>query len=195
MKSNFQRSLSLVLQHEGGWSDHPSDPGGATMRGVTLATFRAYYGKGATKDDLRKITDAQIAHIYKRGYWDKIGGDTLASGVDYSVFDFAVNSGPTRAKEHLRRAIGHSDAETINRIFSSRMKFLQGLKTWPTFGKGWTKRVYDVRQEALRMRAAATGTKPSPKPQPAPVKPTAPSGGFWAAIGAFFRSLVSGGQR
>jgi lysozyme family protein len=192
MKSNFDRSLKLVLQHEGGWSDHPSDPGGATMKGVTLATFRRFFGSARTKAELRNITDTQLAHIYRKGYWDKIGGDTLASGVDYAVFDFAVNSGPSRARSYLLKAIGKSDAETINRLYSSRMAFLQGLKTWPTFGKGWTRRVYEVRQEALRMRAAATGTKPSPKPQPAP---TGPAGGFWASVGAFFRSLISGGQR
>jgi lysozyme family protein len=108
------------------------------------------------------------------------------------VFDFAVNSGPSRAKAHLLKAIGHSDAETINRIFSSRMKFLQGLKTWPTFGKGWTKRVYDVRQEALRMAAKSTGTKAAAKPAAAPSKPAVAKKAPAGVIGVILAVIGAG---
>lgn len=192
MKQNFERCLALVLVHEGGWSDHPEDKGGATMRGVTLATFRQYYGAHKTKDDLRRITDAQLASIYRRGYWTKVGCDNLASGVDYAVFDFCVNSGPSRARSYLLKAIGGSDAETINRLCDARMAFLRRLSTWPTFSKGWTRRVDSVRREALRMASASGGVKVPAGPKPAPARP---GGGFWAAIARFFRSLVSGGQR
>lgn len=192
MKSNFDRSLALVLKHEGGWADHPSDPGGATMKGVTLGTYRRYINAKGTKDDLRRITNAQLAAVYKRHYWDKVGADGLASGVDYAAFDFAVNSGPARARSYLLRAIGGSDATTINRMCDARMAFLRRLKTWPTFGDGWTNRVAGVRKEALRM---AGGSTTQAKPQPASARPAAPATGFWAAIAAFFRKLISGGSR
>src|SRR5690606_511060 len=106
MDRNFQRALSLVLRHEGGWSDHPKDPGGATMKGVTLANFRRYVKPDATKNDLRNITDGQIATIYRRFYWDAVAGAELPSGIDYAVFDFAVNSGPSRAAKYLQAVVG-----------------------------------------------------------------------------------------
>src|SRR5689334_14072984 len=106
MDRNFQRAFSLVLKHEGGWADNPADPGGPTMKGVTLATFRKYVKPGATKDDLRKITDAQLAMVYRRHYWDVVAGAELPDGVDYAVFDFAVNSGPRRAATYLQAVVG-----------------------------------------------------------------------------------------
>src|SRR5690606_10266721 len=105
MEANFQRALSLVLKHEGGWADHPADPGGATMKGVTLATYRACINKNGTKDDLRNITQAQLEKVYREQYWNKVRGDDLPSGVDYAVFDFAVNSGPSRAIKYLQRIL------------------------------------------------------------------------------------------
>lgn len=170
MDRNFERALKLVLKHEGGWSDHPSDPGGATMKGVTLATFRRYVKPDATKADLRKITDDQIATVYRRHYWDAIAGAELPGGVDYAVFDFAVNSGPARAAKYLQMVVGAKAdgkigpatltavrktmrATVINDLCDRRMAFLKSLKTWKTFGKGWTRRVTDVRVESLKMAA------------------------------------------
>ncbi len=170
MDRNFERALSLVLKHEGGWSDHPQDKGGATMKGVTLANFRRYVKPSATKDDLRKITDEQVATIYKRYYWDAVRGSDLPGGIDYAVFDFAVNSGPDRAIKYLQAVVGAKQdgrigpdtlaktrammrATVINDLFDRRMAFLKRLKTWPTFGKGWTSRVSGVRSEALKMAA------------------------------------------
>lgn len=191
MDRNFQRALSLVLKSEGGWSDHPSDPGGATMKGVTLANFRRFVKPNATKDDLRKITDAQVATVYRRFYWDAVAGAELPDGVDYAVFDYAVNSGPGRAIQHLQEVVGATvdgkigpetirkvkatmAATVINDLCDRRMKFLRGLKTWGTFGKGWTSRVSAVRFGALKIAVA--------KPSDAPVivekevaKPTVPT--------------------
>lgn len=96
MTDRFARALPLVLAHEGGWADHPRDPGGATMKGVTLATFRRYV-PNATKDKLRNISDEMLARIYREGYWDIVKGDELPPGLDYALFDWAVNSGPRRA--------------------------------------------------------------------------------------------------
>lgn len=97
MKENFEQSLQYVLVHEGGFADHPSDPGGATMKGVTLATFRRHFGANKSVNDLKNITQAQLEQIYRSGYWDKCRCDQLPSGVDYAVFDGAVNSGPGRS--------------------------------------------------------------------------------------------------
>lgn len=170
MDRNFARALTLVLKHEGGWSDHPQDKGGATMKGVTLANFRRYVKPSATKDDLKKITDEQVATIYRRYYWDAVRGSDLPGGIDYTVFDFAVNSGPDRAIKYLQAVVGAKQdgrigpdtlaktrammrATVINSLCDKRMAFLKRLKTWPTFGKGWTSRVSGVRAEALKMAA------------------------------------------
>jgi hypothetical protein len=106
MKENFEQSLQYVLVHEGGFADHPSDPGGATMKGVTLATFRRHFGANKSVNDLKNITQAQLEQIYRSGYWDKCRCDQLPSGVDYAVFDGAVNSGPGRSAIWLQGAVG-----------------------------------------------------------------------------------------
>lgn len=173
MDRNFTKSLALVLKHEGGWSDHPKDPGGATMKGVTLANFRRYVKPDATKADLRKITDAQLATVYRRFYWDAVAGAELPDGVDFAVFDFAVNSGPTRAAKYLQAVVNAKQdgrigpatlaavgavpcAKIINTLCDNRLAFMQSLKKlWPTFKNGWTARVKDVRSKALAMASAA----------------------------------------
>jgi lysozyme family protein len=170
MDRNFARSLSLVLKSEGGWSDNPADPGGATMKGVTLANFRRFVKSDATKADLKKITDEQVATVYRRFYWDVVAGAELPGGIDFAVFDFAVNSGPARAAKFLQAIVGEKQdgkigpatlaavrktmrATVINDLCDKRMAFLKGLPTWKTFGKGWTDRVSSVRAEALKMAA------------------------------------------
>jgi lysozyme family protein len=194
MDRNFARALSLVLKHEGGWSDHPSDPGGATMKGVTLENFRRFVKPGGTKDDLRRITDAQVAEVYRRFYWNAVKADQLPDGVDYAVFDFAVNSGPSRSAKYLQKIVGvsqdgvvgpqtlaavkaRSASEIIIRLCDDRMTFLRGLRTWSTFGKGWGRRVADVRAEALTMASVVPTSPPVP---PAKVSPAPSSGGLVA---------------
>lgn len=168
MERNFKTSLFEVLKHEGGWADHPKDPGGATMKGVTLSTFRRYVKPNATKEDLKNISDAQLQSVYKQHYWDAVRASELPDGVDYAVFDYAVNSGPVRAIKHLQRAVGEiedgkigpatlaavkatSNKDIVNKLCDIRLAFLQGLRTWPTFGKGWNSRVSGVRKKALSM--------------------------------------------
>ncbi|KAB0682007.1 glycoside hydrolase family 108 protein [Aureimonas leprariae] len=165
MERNFERSLSLVLAHEGGFSDHPADNGGATNKGVTIATFRAYVKPDGTVDDLKKLTTAQAGTVYRREYWDRVAGAQLPDGLDYAVFDFAVNSGPSRAAKYLQAIVGtpadgaigpatlaavaqHDATKLVEALCDARMRFLKSLGDWPTFGKGWTKRVADVRDEA-----------------------------------------------
>ena len=171
MDRNFVRALALVLKSEGGWSDNPSDPGGATMKGVTLANFRRYVKANATKADLRNISDAQISTVYRRFYWDACLGAELPDGVDYAVFDFAVNSGPGRAAKYLQAVAGVAQdgrigpatliaararpaGVVIDALCDARLAFLKRLPTWSTFGRGWSVRVKSVRTDALRITAA-----------------------------------------
>lgn len=170
--TTWPRALAAVLRHEGGWSDHPADPGGATMRGVTLAVFRAEFGSDRTADELRAISDGAVAAIYRRRYWDRINGDALPAGVDLATFDAAVNSGPGRAARWLQDAVGatadgvigpmtlraaraYPADRAIIRMSDSREAFLRGLPHWPIFGAGWLARVLSVRREALEIARAA----------------------------------------
>ncbi|TIW62984.1 MAG: hypothetical protein E5V48_02675 [Mesorhizobium sp.] len=190
MDRNFSKSLALVLKSEGLWSDNPADPGGATMKGVTLANFRRYVQPNATKDDLRHITDAQIATVYRRFYWDAVAGAELPDGVDYATMDFGVNSGPSRAIKYLQAVVGVPqdgrigpatiDAAkakpagvVIDALCDARLAFLKRLPTWGTFGKGWQSRVESVRKAAITMTAQPAIPAP-PAPASAPVAPAAP---------------------
>jgi len=168
MKENFDSALEQVLVHEGGWANHPKDPGGATMKGVTLATFRRHFGQKMTKKDLRIISDKQLKKIYRAGYWGKCKCDELPAGVDYAVFDAAVNSGPGRSAKWLQGAVGakqdggigrktlervsqHNAIQVSDDMCDRRLAFLQNLSTWSTFGGGWGRRVDGVRITAREM--------------------------------------------
>lgn len=167
MNSNFEKALALVLEHEGGFVHHKLDPGGATNKGVTQAVYDAYRKmRGRGPMSVKFITDEELRAIYKFQYWDKVHGDFLPVGLDYAVFDFAVNSGVTRAAKYLQAVVGvtqdgqigaktlaaiHSPAAVINALCDRRIGFLCNLKTFLTFGKGWTRRVADVRAHALEM--------------------------------------------
>lgn len=167
MNGNFEKALALVLEHEGGYVNHPKDPGGATNKGVTQAVYDAYRKmRGRGPMSVKFITGEELRAIYKFQYWDKVHGDFLPVGLDYAVFDFAVNSGVTRASKYLQAVLGvaqdgqigaktlaaiHSSTAVINALCDRRMGFLRNLKTFLTFGKGWTRRVTDVRAYALEM--------------------------------------------
>ena len=184
MKNNFTDSLSHVLAHEGGYVDHPKDPGGATNKGVTPAVFQRYYGESMGKDDLNAITDEQLDHIYKTGYWEKYRCGDLADGLDYVVFDQAVNSGAGRSAKWLQTVVGvpvdggigpqtvaaardNSALDLVNAMCDERLAFMKRLKNgelWETFGRGWQARVDGVRAHGTEL---ATGTPTSPAPGPA----------------------------
>lgn len=167
MNNNFEKALALVLEHEGGYVDHPKDPGGATNKGVTQAVYDAYRKvRGRGHMSVKFITDEELRAIYKFQYWDKVQGDFLPSGLDYAVFDFAVNSGVTRAAKYLQAVLGVAQdgqigartlaaitgpVKTIKALCDRRMSFLRNLRTFLTFGRGWTRRVTEVRAHALDM--------------------------------------------
>ncbi len=102
----FADCLTFVLAREGGFVDNPSDPGGATNRGITLATARAAFGADYTVAELRAITPTQAGSIYRQNYWDAAVCGALPPGVALTVFDMAVMSGPASAKKMLQAAAG-----------------------------------------------------------------------------------------
>lgn len=167
MDRNFARAMPKLLAHEGGFVNHPKDPGGATNKGVTLASFRSFVKPNATVNDLKKISDEQIYAVYYKQYWARVMGADLPSGLDYAVFDFAVNSGPDRAIRTLQKVLGVNvdgkvgpqtieaaekadTTETIKRLCAERLAFMKRIKgkdgklLWDTFGKGWYRRVQEV---------------------------------------------------
>lgn len=169
MIGNFEKALAHTLIEEGGFANHPDDPGGATMKGVTLATYRAHRGdEKLTPEDLKKITDQELADIYRKRYWDAAKCDQLPSGLDVAVFDAAVNSGPAQAAKWLQRCVGATAdgaigpktlalvaqkpaRELVEAFQARRQLFLENLSTFKTFGKGWTARVKRVRELALSL--------------------------------------------
>lgn len=171
--ANFTNCLPVTLAYEGGWSDHKDDPGGATMKGITLAVYRKYR-PGASKADLRAISQAEVETIYRGGYWNPIKGDDLPAGVDLATFDFGVNSGVSRAAKYLQGVVGvpadgrigratlaavnkASRKEVIQGLCGRRLSFVGRLATFKTFGKGWSRRIANVEAKAVAMALAAGG--------------------------------------
>lgn len=161
MKGNFDKSLQKVLRHEGGYVNHPADPGGMTNLGVTKRVWEEWVGHTVSEQTMRSLTPAMVAPLYKAKYWDKIKGDALPDGVDLIVFDAAVNSGPGRAAKWLQAVVGavvDGDVgpntlkavaafpvdDLIHAYQAKRLEFLKGLPTWGVFGKGWGRRVAEV---------------------------------------------------
>ena len=168
MKENWEQCFALVLKHEGGFVDHPKDPGGMTNLGVTRTNWELYLNRDVTEAEMRALTPEIVKPFYKKNYWDRIKGDELPSGVDYAAYDLAVNSGTGRAAKYLQqiagvtadgvigpqslKAIQKCDAEdVVDEICNMRMDFLKNLNTFDTFGKGWTTRVNDVKDKATEM--------------------------------------------
>lgn len=166
--TRFARCVAEVLRHEGGYVDHPRDPGGCTNRGITRATLESWRGQPTDCAAVRALTEAEARAIYRARYWDAVRGDDLPAGVDLAVFDLAVNSGVGRAARMLQQALGTAvdgiigpqtmamlvasdPARLVDAICARRLEFLKGLPTWPTFGRGWERRVVDVRAKAAAM--------------------------------------------
>jgi len=170
MNSNFEKCLEMLLVHEGGFVNHPQDPGGMTNLGVTKQTWQEWVGHEVSEKEMRSLTPTMVAPLYKRKYWDACRADELISGLDYCVFDVSVNSGVGRAIKLLQSSVGatpdggygsitaalvkkaEEDPTRIIELFSAkRLEFLESLKAFPTFGKGWSRRVQEVKDKALEM--------------------------------------------
>lgn len=172
--SRFEKCLDILLREEGGYVDHPADPGSATNFGVTLNTWRDYVGYQATKEELHELAVEDVELLYKQRYWTSAGCHMLPPGVDTMVFDAAVNSGPKRAVQWLQLSIGVRPdgivgkntvervlrADAINTIIAMgayRMVFLAGLSSFGDFGMGWSRRV--IRVSLAARRAVDNGIK------------------------------------
>jgi lysozyme family protein len=165
VKENFDACLKLVFKWEGGWSDHPEDNGGKTNFGITQARYSEYLKDIGVKDQsVAKITRDTAAKIYKKYYWHEVNGDFRPLGVDLVLFDFAVNSGPSRARRYASVVAkpGLSEKEDpqgsadgirsfINVYCDARLKFVRSLGDYRHFGKGWERRIADIRAKALLM--------------------------------------------
>ena len=168
MQSNWIKCLETILHHEGGYVNHPKDPGGETNLGVTK---RVYEDFGGTKN-MKDLTREDVEPIYKKNYWDRVKGDHLPAGLDLCVFDFGVNAGTGRAAKYLQTLIGtvadggigpntlktldsyiqkNGVENTIKSYQAERQKFYESLDTFATFGKGWTRRVDETTEMALAM--------------------------------------------
>ena len=168
MQENYQHCLEMILHHEGGYVNHPKDPGGETNLGVTKRVYEEWGGQKKMRD----LTVSDVAPIYKKNYWDRLKGDDLPNGLDLCVFDFAVNAGPGRAAKYLQsmigttvdggigpntlRAVGNYVEEVglqtaIENYQANRQRYYEKLNTFETFGRGWTRRVEETTAEAVAL--------------------------------------------
>ena len=166
MASNFQECLDLVLKSEGGWVNHPSDPGGETNLGVTKRVWVEYVGHPV--ESLKKLTKEDVAPLYELKYWRPCYCEVLPRGLDFVVFSMGVNAGPGRSIKLLQQSIGcvpdgvigpktrglissSNGANLIAKFSEARREYYKSLKTFPVFGKGWLARVDREETEALDM--------------------------------------------
>jgi len=170
MNNNWKQAFDLMLKSEGGYVHHPSDPGGRTNLGVTQATWENWVGRGSDEAEMRGLTPEKVEPMYKKKFWDAVRGDELPMGLDYLMFDFAVNAGAGRAIKTLQTAVGVTPdggfgpitmaavqavdpVELIERFSQAKEDFYRSLTTFATFGKGWLNRVADVKVKASAMLA------------------------------------------
>ncbi len=185
-ETSFAAALDETLRHEGGYVDHPLDPGGATNLGITQSTLSAIRGRPVSKAEIMALRRDAAAEIYRARYWKAVHADELPAGVDLAVFDLAVNSGTGRAirtlqnvlgvpvdgvvgTETLAAARGRDASALVAQISAARLAFLQRLTTWPVFGRGWSRRVHAIEQRGRAMAAGlpvAQSSKPISIPNP-----------------------------
>jgi lysozyme family protein len=211
----YDEALRRVLAHEGGYSNHPADPGGPTKYGITIHDYRRYVKPGATAADVKAMSVEEAKAIYRRRYWDIQRCGELPAGLDYTIFDYGVNSGIGRSGKVLRRVLGlpanthtvtpevikaaaaRDPAELIIAINDERLSFLKRLKTWPVFGAGWRRRVSEVKAASLAMAKrgapAETAKQPPQAPEGASDASRLAVGGAAAAGAAAAQQAVSSG--
>lgn len=208
MKETYHQALKAVLVHEGGYSNHPDDPGGATNWGITISDARSYWKPTANAEDVRRMPVEVAYDIYRKRYADVLRYDELPAGVDYAVLDYGINSGVSRAAKVLQRilkvqpvdgkiglvtltAAAKADPEKLIRsIYNERLAFLKSLKTWPTFGPGWGRRCREGLALALSLADQYPDTPKIAPPRPdlkpedvAPIDPNVVEGSNTATDG------------
>lgn len=166
----FDAALKVILKHEGGYVNHPRDPGGETNLGVTRKTWQQWTGR--VNVDMKALTPAKVAPLYKAWYWDKVRGDDLPPAIALIAFDMAVNAGPARSAKMLQLIVGavrdgeigrktlqavqqyvqvFGLAKVVQAFSNARRDYYKALDTFDTFGRGWLRRVDAVETEALRL--------------------------------------------
>jgi lysozyme family protein len=170
MQSNWDNAFKMMLASEGGYVNHPSDPGGMTNLGVTKRVWEEWVGRESNEKEMRSLTSEMVEPLYKRKFWDACKCDELPSGIDYLVFDFAVNAGVGRSAKILQTAVGVTpdggigpitvaavnaipEAELVEKFSQAKEDFYRSLNTFETFGKGWLNRVAAVKVKANSMLA------------------------------------------
>ena len=168
MKSNWKKSFDLMLASEGGYGNHPSDPGGRTNLGVTQRVWEEWVGRESNEKEMRSLTKEMVEPLYKRKFWDACRCDDLPLGIDYLVFDMAVNAGVGRSAKLLQHCVGvaadgaigsitiaavksKDTEELIEKFSEARELFYRGLTTFDVFGRGWLNRVSHSNANALQM--------------------------------------------
>ena len=166
MNNNFDAAFHWLMEEEGGFSNDPRDNGGMTMLGVTQVNWEDFIGRKVDEKEMRSLTPDIVKPFYKARYWNRVKGDALPSGVDYCVFDMAVNSGPGLACKFIQRVCAVPDdgvigpktldainsdrpTELINGFCDDRIDFLRKLSDFKHFGKGWTDRIERIRKRSL----------------------------------------------
>ena len=170
--SNFDECLQIILHHEGGYVNHPKDPGGMTNLGVTKRVYEDWVGYAVSEHTMQNLTEEDVAPIYKKNYWDRVKGDDLPEGLNLCVFDFGVNAGTGRAAKYLQTmvgakadgAIGPATLRAVETFVKqeglkgaielyqkNRLAYYKKLKHFKTFGKGWTRRNKETTASAKKM--------------------------------------------
>lgn len=165
---NYDHCLEMVLHHEGGYVDHPDDPGGETNMGITKRVWEEWGGE----KDMIDLEVEDVMPIYRENYWDRVKGDHLPSGLDLCVFDFGVNAGTGRAAKLLQKLVGATPdgaigpntlakvdnfiaqetlEGTITEYQHQRQRYYESLRHFETFGRGWTRRNDETLEAALNM--------------------------------------------
>jgi len=164
MSEAFEAAVELILKHEGGYVNHPNDPGGETNFGIAKRSYPDL--------DIAKLSKNDAKRIYKEDFWDKVRGDQMPGGIALMVFDAAVNKGVSRASKFLQEIVNANPIDGIigsgtlasvikaweedsdfvlNSYAEKRLKFYKKLSTFETFGKGWTRRVEETLEAAKEL--------------------------------------------
>jgi lysozyme family protein len=169
MQKNYEESFKFVLKLEGGYINHPQDPGGPTNYGVTKKSWEDYKNKKVSIEGIKSLKESDVIKFYRDKYWDVCKCDYLPSGVDFCVFDYSVNSGPKKAIKSLQKSLGliadgiigkntlfeieniKDKKSIILMICEERKGFLKSLKEFSIFGKGWLSRVAKVQLKSKGM--------------------------------------------
>ena len=195
MKANFDACMAEVFKYEGGYVNDQHDPGGETNLGISKRSY--------PKEDIRNMTRARAAQIYRRDFWDKLRCAELPDGLDLVAFDAAVNSGPSRGAKWLQQALGVAvdgkvglatigaakntyTPAAVLRAVGFRRAFLKTLPTWERYKNGWTKRLDSVEAVA----SAMAGHDVPVRPDVEPVTPQPAAAWWWNALWKIFEQFT-----